>query len=88
MKLTIDAASGNYGKSFDKYISLIESAGFDTKVDKSGQIIRLTVNNFDFKNFPNLVDAINEDVVVCCPEKDICSNKDTVRLVIYDDWME
>lgn len=83
MKLTIDAASGNYGKSFDKYISLIESAGFDTKVDKSGQIIRLTIDNFDCKNFPDLVDAVNKVFVVCYPYKAAYSNEDTVRVVIY-----
>ncbi|QLQ50945.1 hypothetical protein H0E85_04955 [Lactiplantibacillus plantarum] len=89
MKVQIDSAS-RYDDDITKdYGEEIKQTGFDIEVEKADyDECHSFITNFDFSKLPDLVNAVKEDIIVHYPEKDGVADKDTIRLTIYDSWLE
>ncbi|VDG31533.1 hypothetical protein MUDAN_DOGOELCO_03378 [Lactiplantibacillus mudanjiangensis] len=82
MKIQIDAASScdvtlGYGKALKK-------AGFELEVEKGKCHRRTFITNFDFSRVPDLMSAVDEEVIISKPRLE----DDVICITIYDDYLE
>lgn len=76
MKVQIESARN--GDVSWEYGEVLKQAGFEVGGEDERYLI-----NFDFSRLPDLVNAVQENVIVNYSE-----NKDVIQLTIYDCWIE
>lgn len=84
MKVQIDSANNFDGNVISDYGEALKKAGFKLKVEKGKFFRRSFIEDFDFSRVPDLMSAVDEDVIINKPRLE----DDVICITIYDDYVE